>query len=68
MMDKPTTKGELYREVASAIEHEGFHYALVNYMGPESVNCDELDPELATMWREFVALSEKIAKHVGAEV
>lgn len=62
---KPTTKGELYRYIADTIENEGFHYALVHYMGPESVNCDELDPELAAMWRQYEELCKKISKHVG---
>lgn len=66
--DGPQTKAALWREVADRIDQEGFHYAFTRYFSPEYMNCDQLDPELAKMWREYIALSEKIAKHVGAEV
>lgn len=61
----PQTKAALWRFVAEAIENEGFHYALMGYTSPESSNCDELDPELATLWREYLVLSRKIEEHVG---
>lgn len=62
----PQTKAELWRYVAEKIEDEGLHYFLVDYTSPDYCNCDELDPELAKLWREFEELSKKICKHVGA--
>lgn len=61
----PKTKAELWRQMAGYIEKEGLHYALVNYTSPEYQNCDQLDPELAKMWRDFIALSAAIEQHVG---
>jgi len=61
----PKTKAELWRYVCENIEQEGFHYALVDYTSPEYTNCDELDPELAALWREYMARVKKIEAHVG---
>ena len=61
----PKTKGELWHYICENIEHEGFHYALVDYTSPEYTNSDELDPELAALWREYLALVKKIKAHVG---
>ena len=61
----PKTKAELWRYICENIEHEGFHYALVDYTSPENTNCDELDFELAALWREYMALVKKIEAHVG---
>jgi len=63
--DGPKTKAELWRYVCENIEHEGFHYALAEYSSPEYTNCDELDPELAALWREYLMFADKIKAHVG---
>lgn len=64
-LNGPKTKAELWRYIAENIEHEGFHYALIDYTSVEYTNCDVLDPELAKLWREYEALVEKIETHVG---
>ena len=61
----PKTKADLWAYVKTNIEQEGFDYALVDYTSPEYTNCDELDPELAALWREYLALVKKINGHVG---
>lgn len=65
--DGPQTKAELWRYVAAIIDEEGLHYALTAKTGPKYTNADELDPELAKLWREYCALSAKIEAHVGLE-
>lgn len=63
----PQTKAELWRYVGEIIEEEGFHYALTARTSPRYSNADELDPELAKLWRDYHALVAKIEAHVGLE-
>lgn len=60
---KPITKAQLHRDVAERIEHEGLNYTLRDYFPPEYA--DDLDPELAKLWRQYIDVARTIEAHVG---
>ena len=63
----PKNKEELWSYVAHIIDQEGLDYGLTSYDTPEYCNCDVLDPHLAQLWRDYIALAKKITTHVGAK-
>lgn len=65
MPEQFETPAQLHRYCAERIEEEGLDYFLRDYVDPEYLGADKLDPELTAMWKEYVALTERILKHVG---
>ncbi len=62
-MNRHTTKGQLYREVADRIEQEGLDYTLRKFFSAKYA--DELDPELAKLWRQYLQVAHDIEVRVG---
>lgn len=62
MPPKFENKQELNQYVVAGIENEGLGYYLLHHTGPEVA--DELDPDLAAMWRVFCTTADAIKAHV----
>lgn len=59
------SKEEIREYVREGIDQEGFDYFFTDYVTPEYIKADVLDPELTKLWKQYISLTKEIKKLIS---
>ena len=63
----PLAMTELHSRIREIINQKGFQHGLCNGTSPEYEKVEEIDPVLNQLWREYIALTDKIWDRIQPE-